>query len=203
MAAIWDDGTTASSDGQYFRAAGRAGACGAVNAKYGIDRGFVFYTQVSGRYSPFHTQVIAATVNEAPYVLDGRLHHVHQTVLRIREHYTDPAGATDPLHRAQERDEASRASAPLPKRPIRRMSRPWRPHGRRFPPKDAPSRTGSRALRSALNRRVAGSIHANARKPRAAKSTMRRFLRTLIASSKPTLATRRKTPLRWGWSIAR
>ena len=95
MAAIWDDGTTASSDGQYFRAGGRAGAGGAINAKYGIDPGVVFYTQVSGRYGPFHTQVIAATVSEAPYVLDGLLHHVHQTDLRIREHYTDTAGATD------------------------------------------------------------------------------------------------------------
>lgn len=36
MAAIWDDGTTSSSDGQYFRAGGRAGPGGAVNAKYGI-----------------------------------------------------------------------------------------------------------------------------------------------------------------------
>jgi TnpA family transposase len=95
MAAIWDDGTTASSDGQYFRAGGRAGAAGAVNAKYGIDPGFVVYTHVSGRYSPFHTRVIAATVSEAPHVLDGLLHHVHQTDLRIREHYSDTAGATD------------------------------------------------------------------------------------------------------------
>jgi TnpA family transposase len=95
MAATWDDGATASSDGQYFRAGGRAGAGGAVNAKYGIEPGFVFYTHVSGRYSPFHSQVIAATVSEAPYVLDGLLHHVHQTDLRIREHYTDTAGATD------------------------------------------------------------------------------------------------------------
>jgi len=55
----------------------------------------VFYTQVSGRYSPFYTQVIAATVSEAPYVLDGLMHHMHQTDLRIREHYTDTAGATD------------------------------------------------------------------------------------------------------------
>jgi TnpA family transposase len=95
MAAIWDDGSTTSSDGQYFRAGGRAGAGGAINAKYGIDPGFVFYTHVSGRYSPFHTQVIAATVSEAPYVLDGLLHHVHQSDLRVREHYTDTAGATD------------------------------------------------------------------------------------------------------------
>jgi len=39
--------------------------------------------------------VIAATVSEAPYVLDGFLHHAHQTDLRIAEHYTDTAGATD------------------------------------------------------------------------------------------------------------
>ena len=43
----------------------------------------------------FYTQVIAATVSDAPYVLDGLMHHVHQTDLRIREHYTDTAGATD------------------------------------------------------------------------------------------------------------
>jgi TnpA family transposase len=95
MAALWDDGTTSSSDGQYFRARGRAGAGGSVNAKYGIDPGAVTYTHVSGRYGPFYTRVISATMSEAPYVLDGLLHHVHQTDLRISEHYTDTAGATD------------------------------------------------------------------------------------------------------------
>jgi TnpA family transposase len=95
MAAIWDDGTTSSSDGQYFRAGGRAGPGGAVNAKYGIDPGVVLYTHVSGRYGPFHTRVISATMSEAPYVLDGLHHQAHQTDLRITEHYTDTAGATD------------------------------------------------------------------------------------------------------------
>ena len=95
MAAIWDDGTTSSSDGQYFRAGGRAGPGGAVNAKYGIDPGVVLYTHVSGRYGPFHTRVISATMSEAPYVLDGLHHQAHQTDLRIAEHYTDTAGATD------------------------------------------------------------------------------------------------------------
>jgi TnpA family transposase len=95
MAAIWDDGTTSSSDVQYFRAGGRAGAGGSVNAKYGIDPGAVLYTHVSGRYGPFHTRVISATMSEAPYVLDGLHHHAHQTDLRIVEHYTDTAGATD------------------------------------------------------------------------------------------------------------
>jgi TnpA family transposase len=95
MAAIWDDGTTSSSDGQYFRAGGRAGPGGAVNAKYGIDPGVVLCTHVSGQYGPFHTRVISATMSEAPYVLDGLHHQAHQTDLRIAEHYTDTAGATD------------------------------------------------------------------------------------------------------------
>ena len=95
MAAIWDDGTTSSSDGQYFRAGGRAGAGGSINAKYGIDPGAVIYTHVSGHYGPFYTRVISATMSEAPYVLDGLHHHAHQTDLRIAEHYTDTAGATD------------------------------------------------------------------------------------------------------------
>jgi len=79
MAAIWDDGTTSSSDGQYFRAGGRAGPSGSVN----------------GHYGPFYTRVISATMSEAPYVLDGLHHHARQTDLRIVEHYTDTAGATD------------------------------------------------------------------------------------------------------------
>src|SRR4051794_2471746 len=57
--------------------------------------GRLIYTHVSGHYGPFYRQVISATMSEAPYVLDGLLHHVHQTDLRISEHYTDTAGATD------------------------------------------------------------------------------------------------------------
>ena len=34
-------------------------------------------------------------MSEAPYVLDGLHHQAHQTELRIAEHYTDTAGATD------------------------------------------------------------------------------------------------------------
>jgi TnpA family transposase len=94
-AANWDDGTTSSSDGQYFRTGGRAAGAGNVNAKYGIDPGGVLYTHVSGRFGPFFTRVITATQSAAPYVLDGLHHHAHQTDLRITEHYTDTAGATD------------------------------------------------------------------------------------------------------------
>lgn len=41
MATVWGDGTDASSDGQYFRAGGRAGPASDVNARYGIDPGVV------------------------------------------------------------------------------------------------------------------------------------------------------------------
>ena len=95
LAAPWDDGTTSSSDGQYFRAGGRASGGRDVNAKYGIDPGVVFYTHVSGRYGPYGSKVITATQSKAAYVLDGLHHHAHQTDLRIVEHYTDTAGATD------------------------------------------------------------------------------------------------------------
>ena len=95
LAAIWGDGSASSSDGQYFRAGGRAGPGGAVNAKYGIDPGVVLYTTHSGQYGPMHTRVISATASEAPYVLDGLHPHAHRTSLRIVEHYTDTAGATD------------------------------------------------------------------------------------------------------------
>ena len=95
MSAIWGDGTDSSSDGQYFRAGGRAGPGGDVNAKYGIDPGVVLYTTQSGQYGTLHTQVISATASEAPYVLDGLHPQAHRTSLRIAEHYTDIAGATD------------------------------------------------------------------------------------------------------------
>ncbi len=95
MAAVWGDGTDASSDGQYFRAGGRAGPAGDVNARYGADPGVVLYTHHSGRYAPMFSRVIAATAGEAPYVLDGLHPDAHRTSIRIAEHYTDTAGATD------------------------------------------------------------------------------------------------------------
>jgi TnpA family transposase len=95
MATLWGDGTASSSDGQYFRSGGRAGPSGDVNAKYGIDPGVSLYTHVSDQYGPFHTRALTATTREAPYVLDGLHHHAHRTDLRIEDHYTDTAGATD------------------------------------------------------------------------------------------------------------
>lgn len=93
IAAAWGDGTTSSSDGQFFRSAKRGAGAGYVNARYGVDPGLAFYTHVSDQHGPYHVTVISATAHEAPYVLDGLLHH--GSGLSILEHYTDTGGATD------------------------------------------------------------------------------------------------------------
>src|SRR5437660_3274970 len=93
IAAIWGDGTTSSSDGQFFRSAKRGDAAGDVNAHYGHDPGFSFYTHLSDQHGPYNIKVMSATNHEAPYVLDGLLHH--GTQLNIGTHYTDTGGASD------------------------------------------------------------------------------------------------------------
>ena len=92
LSRVWGDGTTSSSDGQFYRS-GRRGTAGAINAKYGADPGQKIYTHVSDQYAPFHSQLISATAAEAPHVLDGLLHNASS--LDIHEHYTDTGGATD------------------------------------------------------------------------------------------------------------
>jgi len=95
FAAHWGDGTTSSSDGQRFRAGGRAESTGHINPKYGAEAGRLFYTHVSDQYAPFSSQVINVGVRDATYVLDGLLYH--ESEVRIEEHYTDTAGFTDHL----------------------------------------------------------------------------------------------------------
>ena len=69
----WGTGRTSSSDGQAFPIACRKPVIAQVNAKYGRDPVAMFYTHVSDRYAPFHTQAISSTVRDATYVLDGLL----------------------------------------------------------------------------------------------------------------------------------
>ena len=64
-----------------------------VNARYGSEPGLKAYTHVSDRFGPFATQTIPATVNEAPYILDGLL--MSRAGRRIREQYADSGGFTD------------------------------------------------------------------------------------------------------------
>ncbi len=93
FAGNWGDGTTSSSDGQRFRAGGRAESTGHINPKYGAEPGRLFYTHISDQYAPFSTKVVNVGVRDSTYVLDGLLYH--ESHLRVEEHYTDTAGFTD------------------------------------------------------------------------------------------------------------
>lgn len=93
IARIWGDGSTSSSDRQFFRSGKRGDTAGDVNARYGVDPGLGFYTHVSDQHGPFNVRVMSATSHEAPYVLDGLMHH--GTGLTINTHYTDTGGASD------------------------------------------------------------------------------------------------------------
>jgi TnpA family transposase len=89
----WGAGTTSSSDGQRFKAGGKAESTGHINPKYGGEPGKLFYTHISDQYAPFSSKVVNVGVRDSTYVLDGLLHH--ESDLRIEEHYTDTAGFTD------------------------------------------------------------------------------------------------------------
>ncbi|MEM6550281.1 MAG: Tn3 family transposase [Pseudomonadota bacterium] len=93
IAALWGDGTTSSSDGQCFGAAGRARAASTANLRYGTEPGVKYYTHVSDQFAPFATRAIAAAPPEAPHVLDGLLQHRGRAP--IKEHHTDTGGFTD------------------------------------------------------------------------------------------------------------
>lgn len=93
IASVWGQGTTSSSDGQFFRSGKRGASAGDYNARYGVDPGFSFYTHVSDQHGPYHVKVISAATHEAPYVLDGLLHH--GSSLAIDTHFVDTGGATD------------------------------------------------------------------------------------------------------------
>lgn len=93
MAQFWGGGVTASSDGQFFPAARQGEAMNLINAKYGSEPGLKAYTHVSDQFGPFATQNIPATVNEAPYILDGLL--MNEVGRKIKEQYADTGGFTD------------------------------------------------------------------------------------------------------------
>jgi TnpA family transposase len=89
----WGDRTTSSSDGQRFRAGGKAESTGHINPKYGAEPGKLFYTHISDQYAPFSSKIVNVGVRDSTYVLDGLLQH--ESDVRIEEHYTDTAGFTD------------------------------------------------------------------------------------------------------------
>ncbi|MEM6281998.1 MAG: Tn3 family transposase [Chloroflexota bacterium] len=89
----WGSATRSSSDAQYFPTGAFQSAATSHNPYYGKESGIAFYTHVSDQHSPFYTQVISTRVREAPYMLNGLLHH--DTQLDIHEHATDTKGFTD------------------------------------------------------------------------------------------------------------
>ena len=93
FAKLWGNGTTSSSDGQFFRAAGRGAKRSEVNAHYSGDPGSKFYTWVSDQHGHFHILPMGATEDEAVYVLDGL--YGHESRIEIDEHYVDTGGASD------------------------------------------------------------------------------------------------------------
>jgi TnpA family transposase len=93
MAQYWGAGQTASSDGQLFPTTRQGEAMNLINAKYGQVPGLKAYTHVSDQYAPFASQVIPATVGEAPYILDGLL--MNDAGRKIKEQYADTGGFTD------------------------------------------------------------------------------------------------------------
>jgi TnpA family transposase len=90
---LWGDGSTSSSDGQFFRSGKRGRHAGDVNARHGIAPGLSFYTHVSDQHGPYNIRANSATDHEAPFVLDGLMHHGSR--LKINTHYTDTGGASD------------------------------------------------------------------------------------------------------------
>jgi hypothetical protein len=90
---LWGDGTTASSDGQFFRASDRAAKRSDVNLHYGSEPGTKFYSGLCDQYGYFSILPISPTESEAVYVLDGLFDH--DTILEIEELFTDTGGASD------------------------------------------------------------------------------------------------------------
>ncbi|MFN7365308.1 MAG: Tn3 family transposase [Alphaproteobacteria bacterium] len=93
LSAVWGQGLTSSSDGQFFPSSGSGEAMNLVNAKYGITPGVKAYTHLSDQYGPYAVKLIPATANEAPYILDGLT--MNEAGKRIKEHYADTGGFTD------------------------------------------------------------------------------------------------------------
>jgi TnpA family transposase len=94
MAEHWGKGQTSSSDGQFFPTTRQGEAMNLINAKYDThEPGLKAYTHVSDRFGPFWIKSIPATVNEAPYALDGLC--LSEIGKNIKEHYADTGGFTD------------------------------------------------------------------------------------------------------------
>lgn len=94
LSAVWGEGLISSSDGQRFGIQQSSLLASFYPRYFGYyERAVSVYTHTSDQYSVFGTRVISCSPREALYVLDGLLEN--NTVLRLREHYTDTHGFTE------------------------------------------------------------------------------------------------------------
>ena len=96
LSAVWGDGSRSSSDGQRFglHASSLLGSLDPRSFGYD-DRAVTVYPHLADQQSVLHTQVIACSVRDALYGLDGLLDN--KTILRPKEHLVDQHGFTDQL----------------------------------------------------------------------------------------------------------
>lgn len=94
LSRIWGEGATSSSDGQRFGIQQSSLLASYYPRYFGYyERAVTVYTHTSDQYSVFGTRIISCSPREALYVLDGLLEN--NTILRLREHYTDTHGFTE------------------------------------------------------------------------------------------------------------
>jgi TnpA family transposase len=94
LSRVWGEGLASSSDGQRFGIQQSSLLASYYPRYFGYyERAVTVYTHTSDQYSVFGTRVISCSPREALYVLDGLLEN--NTILRLREHYTDTHGFTE------------------------------------------------------------------------------------------------------------
>jgi TnpA family transposase len=93
ISAVWDDGVTSSSDGQFFRSGKRGGGAGEVKRpQWRRSRIQLLHPRLRPARALPCTRHLGGHARSA-LCFDGLLHH--GTSLQIAEHYTDTGGATD------------------------------------------------------------------------------------------------------------
>jgi hypothetical protein len=90
---VLGEGIASSSDGQRFGIQQSSLLASYYPRYFGYyERAVTVYTHTSDQYSVFGTRIISCSPREALYVLDGLLEN--NTILRLREHYTDTHPST-------------------------------------------------------------------------------------------------------------
>lgn len=93
LAHAWGGGEVAVADGLRFVVPVRSAHAGASRRYFGTRRGVTWYHWMVDQYMDIHSTVVAGSLRDAPYVLDGLLEQ--ETHHRPRELITDTGGYSD------------------------------------------------------------------------------------------------------------